>query len=197
MSTEPKELNNMALADKAFLKVVEEAGVGILKDKVKSSLSFVEGKIHELPFHQHLVVSVLGCDYLNVLIRLNFNLKDAKILSSYSYGVSVDEINLARTLDFMKELLNLIVGKVKKFLLKESIYLGSSIPISLPGFNDVFFHGSATDLRKDKCFKFDYLEKSIYLSFRYEYLKQEAIDRMAHLDLSSLNEDNEPKVELF
>lgn len=89
-----------------------------------------------LSYCQHICAIVSSGQQLTVLFKLMFAQTAADALYQKSAGETPTP---AQTWDYIKESVNMMIGRFKEIMGSVEIQLGSSIPIIIPGYCETFF----------------------------------------------------------
>lgn len=123
-----------------FLNFCKEASISIINDSAGGE-SFLEQPVpEELRVLGHwMSVIMLTSGEMRLTFKTHFMSSDGKILTSKSLRKPVENITQDQILDFFKEYCNMVAGKIKWLIEFNGHASGISLPLSMRGFDEVFF----------------------------------------------------------
>ena len=108
-----------------------------------------------LAFQQTMAVILVSSPAMDVTFKVHFMTNHARRLVAAKWGISDLEVGDARAIDFMKELCNLLAGRLKHRLATSGIAAGHSLPFAIQGFNEIFFNNERADWLLRRAWTFD------------------------------------------
>jgi hypothetical protein len=121
-----------------------------------------------------------------MFFKFHFAISEVKALLADRFPR--EKFSDSRIKDYMKELCNLVAGKLKSKMTHANLKMGQSLPISLIGYNEIFFRQES-----DKhmfAFEIDLNNYSILCSASLEYTDDDAVQAIVDSDLLQ-EEDND------
>ncbi len=145
----------------------------------------------DLAFFEHMVIMLLTNAQIRMFLKIHFHLDIAKRLASARQNKKWSEVPDKVALDFMKELCNVLGGRLKRKIAHLNLELGQSIPLDLEGFCEIFFED--VNWSSDTLvFNVSNAQLQVHVSAQYEITGQEAKQKLATLteDGQSTEEDD-------
>lgn len=127
--------------------VVDKTLCQFLKDGQKivtKVLMHEDNKKHTLHVYSHWMSLILiAGPAIKIVFKVHFQSKAAWSLAAPAFGLSIDNLSVEKSCDFMREFCNLAGGKIKLALSNSNIETGISLPMLTRGFDDLFLevHG--------------------------------------------------------
>lgn len=120
------------LSDQLRALIENQVQSYFMNSDVKSlSISPEEATVY---FYNRLSLILLGGADFRMLIKIHSNESDVAIMAKEALGAG-DEV---ATVDFVKELANVLGGSVKRAIEAAELQVGLSLPLSIRGFDELF-----------------------------------------------------------
>jgi|GEM_PF-3229364 hypothetical protein len=142
----------------------------------------VPSTIDRLPFIEQMVIMLLTNPQFRMFLKVHFHLLCARQIVAKRQGKPLGEISERVAIDFMKELCNVIGGRLKKRIAYLDFDLGQSIPLDLEGFSEIFFH-DVNWSSQTLSFQVKLDDHELYVSAQYEVTGSEAQAKLASLSV--------------
>ena len=124
---------------------------------------------------------------IKITLKLHFSHKDIKKLIVPLYQVSAPEdISDQQSMDFIKELCNLIAGYIEQAFEQKDISLGISLPLGTRGFYEIFADYTPTTspiLKYDDLWSLKFEDMDILGSVMIEISDINALENFASYDI--------------
>lgn len=172
--------DSLAIANDNIKNMVRTVIKQIAEQKFKASkVELSEGNVDHLKFSEQMTLILLNGSKVRMFFKFHFAITEVKALLQERFPK--ETFNDSRIKDYMKELCNLVAGKLKSKLTNANLKMGQSLPISLIGYNEIFFRQES-----DKyTFAFDIkLDGHHFMgSASLEYTDDDAIQAIVNSDL--------------
>ena len=140
-----------------------------------------------LKFSEQMALILLNGPKLRMFFKFHFAISEVKELLSIRFPK--EEFNDDRVKDYMKELCNLVAGKLKTKLSNAALKMGQSLPIGLIGYNEIFFRKES-----DKYyfgFEVELAGHRVLCSISVEYTDDDVLQSLADADLLAEEESED------
>lgn len=141
----------------------------------KLSITAVPKK--DLAFSEHMVIMLLSNAQVRMFLKIHFHMDEAKRLAAVRQHKKWDEVTDKVALDFMKELCNVLGGRLKRKISHLELELGQSIPLDLEGFCEIFFE-DVNWSSQTLVFRVSNQQLQVMVSAQYEITGQEAREKL-------------------
>ncbi len=145
----------------------------------------------DLAFSEHMVIMLLTNAQIRMFLKIHFHMEIAKRFAAVRQNRKWNDVPDKVALDFMKELCNVLGGRLKRKIAHLELELGQSIPLDLEGFCEIFFE-DVNWTSHTLVFAISNAHLHIHVSAQYEITGQEAKDKLAAFteDRQSSDEDD-------
>jgi hypothetical protein len=133
-----------------------------------------------LPFIEHMVIMLLTNPQFRMFLKVHFHILNARQIVALRQGKMVADISDRVAIDYMKELCNVLGGRLKKRIAYLDFDLGQSIPLDLEGFSEIFFH-DVNWSSQTLTFQVMLGQHDLHVSAQYEVTGAEAQQKLASL----------------
>jgi hypothetical protein len=134
----------------------------------------------DLAFAEHMVIMLLSNAQMRMFLKIHFHLEEAKRLAAVRQHKSWNEVSDKVAVDFMKELCNVLGGRLKRNIAHLKLELGQSIPLDLEGFSEIFFE-DVNWSSQTLVFRVSNPQLQVLVSAQYEITGQEARQKLTTL----------------
>jgi hypothetical protein len=149
----------------------------------------------DLPFLEHMVIMLLSNAQMRMFLKIHFHMDEAKRLAAVRQHKNWNEVSDKVAIDFMKELCNVLGGRLKRNISHLELELGQSIPLDLEGFCEIFFE-DVNWSSQTLVFQVSNQQLQVLVSAQYEITGQEAREKLASLSEES-KADEEDDIEFL
>lgn len=180
--------NQLAVANKSITDMLQKVVEGIFQQKFKvDTVEFNDIDIGLLKFSEQMALILLNGPKLRMFFKLHFALGEVKELLKEPFPrESFDD---RRIKDYMKELSNLVAGKLKSKLANANLKMGQSLPISLVGYNEIFFRQEAG--KHTFAFEVILSGQRVLCSTSLEYTADDAVLEIAGSDMMTQDDTDD------
>jgi len=175
---------------------LEKSISGMLSEFFQKQVPSEKLKIQAVPkqdlaFSEHMVIMLLTNAQIRMFLKIHFHMEIAKRLAAVRQNRKWHDVPDKVALDFMKELCNVLGGRLKRKIAHLELELGQSIPLDLEGFCEIFFD-DVNWTSHTLVFAISNALLNIHVSAQYEITGQEAKDKLAAFteDGQSSDEDD-------
>jgi CheY-specific phosphatase CheX len=121
--------------------------------------------------HRMVVIMVSGRD-VRLTFKAQFCTESARVFANKVYQSNLEEISVFQAEDFMREYANVVAGRIKTVLNRNSLDVGVSLPTVARGFDNIFFREPAKTRVSNDYWKLVHLNSVIFCSIFIEILKE-------------------------
>ena len=93
-----------------------------------------------LAFAENMVIMLLTNSQVRMFLKIHFHLDTARSLIAQRQKKTEKTITERMAVDFMKEMVNVLGGLLKRRIAHLKMEMGQSIPLDLEGYSEIFFH---------------------------------------------------------
>src|SRR5688572_10967437 len=134
----------------------------------------------DLAFAEHMVIMLLSNAQMRMFLKIHFHLDMARRLAAERQHKAWEDVPEKMALDFMKELCNVLGGRLKRKIAHLELELGQSIPLDLEGFCEIFFEDVNWN-SQTLVFRVSNPNLQVLVSAQYEITGQEARQKLTTL----------------
>lgn len=138
----------------------------------------------DLAFSEHMVIMLLSNAQVRMFLKIHFHIDEAKRLAAVRQHKNWQELSGKVAIDFMKELCNVLGGRLKWNIAHLQLELGQSIPLDLEGFSEIFFEDVNWN-SQTLVFRVSNPQLQFMVSIQYEITGQEARNKLKTLTAAS------------
>jgi CheY-specific phosphatase CheX len=162
-----------------------------LKQVPSEKLNIVAIPKKDLAFSEHMVIMLLSNAQIRMFLKIHFHIDEAKRLAAVRQHKTWNDLSDKVAIDFMKELCNVLGGRLKRKIAHLQLELGQSIPLDLEGFCEIFFE-DVNWSSQTLVFRVSNPQLQVMVSAQYEITGQEARDKLTTLtdDSKEAEEDD-------
>lgn len=145
----------------------------------------------DLAFSEHMVIMLLSNAQMRMFLKIHFHMDIARKLAAVRQNKDWNEVPDRVALDFMKELCNVLGGRLKRKIAHLELELGQSIPLDLEGFSEIFFE-DVNWSSQTLVFLVSNGVLDVQVSAQYEITGQDAREKLVTLidDTGEIEEDD-------
>ena len=173
-------------------KNVKDLVFYVIKQITEQKFNASDVDVHEvdtsvLKFSEQMALILLNGPKLRMFFKFHFAISEVKELLLVRFPK--EEFTDDRIKDYMKELCNLVAGKLKTKLGNAELKMGQSLPIGLIGYNEIFFRKES-----DKYyfgFEVDLSGHKVLCSISVEYTDDDVLQSIAEADLLAEEESED------
>lgn len=185
-------------ANKTLFKCIQNSSLEVLKNESGSENFVINEKVSQnvsdLHYYEDISCILLISQDFKIIFKTHYWLNDMlTLIKGLRPGLQESEQE-KKAKDFAKELCNIIAGKIKYQFIPLKCSIGQSLPVSLDGFNQLFF---ATNTKNIFTNSWVVTDQKINLCFSttIEYYNSDIIQKICN-DLN-INPVSAPEVEMF
>ncbi len=131
----------------------------------------------ELAFSENMVIMLLTNSQVRMFLKIHFHLDTARNLIASRQKKSTQDITERMAVDFMKEMVNVLGGLLKRRIAHLKMEMGQSIPLDLEGYSEIFFHDVNWE-SQTLAFLVGHPEVQFHVSAQYEITGEEAARKL-------------------
>ncbi|HYX35263.1 MAG: hypothetical protein M3Q07_22405 [Pseudobdellovibrionaceae bacterium] len=144
----------------------------------------------DLAFSEHMVIMLLSNAQIRMFLKIHFHIDQAKRLAAVRQHKKWDDVPDKVAIDFMKELCNVLGGRLKRKIAHLQLELGQSIPLDLEGFCEIFFE-DVNWSSQTLVFRVSNPQLQVMVSAQYEITGQEARQKLTTLSEADKGEEED------
>ncbi|MFW7380693.1 MAG: hypothetical protein ACOH5I_17905 [Oligoflexus sp.] len=172
--------DQIAIANDSILNLVRTVIQQIAEQKFKvPEVEVVDGDVEQLKFSEQMALILLNGPKVRMFFKFHFAITEVKALLQDRFPK--ESFNDMRVKDYMKEFCNLVAGKLKSKLSNANLRMGQSLPISLIGYNEIFFRQESH--KYTFAFNVSLNEHRFMCSASLEYTDDDAVQAIVDSDL--------------
>ncbi len=161
-------------------------------DEVEIEEDFTSLEVGQVLKNHMALIMIHGCAF-RITLKLHFSLSQIQQICHHYYGLSSSgEVTEHQTIDFVKELSNMIGGAVAVVLDDVGIDTGISLPLCMSGFYEVFSDYRELDtpyVKFNDIWKLHTEVVQIYGTAQIEIRDEELAEKLLYMDNPSETDD--------
>ena len=190
-SQRPKAFDSLTL--KRILR--ECCRVGVSLETNTTDLDVEEVASRDTIYHEYLCTLLLYGSSMNVIFKLHSMGDDLRHIAAPKYRCEISKINQSQIRDTLKEISNILAGKIQSLFKELKLDIFHSLPFCIEGYNEIFFQRKEVSLKDN--FAIVGPDFKIVVSEEFEITEPSSLPPLDGIDVNSLISGKKNPIEFF